>query len=212
MILEINNKEYPVTIIKKPNKNMYLRIKEDLTITVTAPLTISNQKIEKFIKENYSYIEKVITKKELLKKQKENKLLILGKSYEICYINQKKVELGQTHAFIGKTLNIDNWYKKCAQEIFKEKYMKCYENFKQKEKMPELKIRKMKGKWGVCNIKSYTITINLELIKYEEKYLEYVIYHELSHLREQNHSKNFWNEVEKYCPNYKTIRKEMKNL
>ena len=212
MIIEINNKEYPIKIIKKPNKNMYLRIKEDLTITITTPLTIKNQKIEKFIKENYQTIEKTITKYENKQNQKQNKFLFQGKKYEICYTNQNQINLGQTRAFIGKTANIDKWYKQKASETFNKTYTNCYQNFKKKEKMPELKIRKMKSKWGVCNIKTYTITINQELIKYNPKYLEYVIYHELSHLREQNHSKNFWNEVEKYCPNYKTIRKEMKNL
>ena len=70
----------------------------------------------------------------------------------------------------------------------------------------------MKGKWGVCNITNKTITLNLELIKLNPKYLIYVIYHELCHLKHPNHSKDFWALVEKYVPNYKQIKKEMKNV
>ena len=50
------------------------------------------------------------------------------------------------------------------------------------------------------------------IIKLDIKYLDYVIVHELSHLIYPNHSKDFWNLVYKYCPNYKLYRKEMKNL
>ena len=70
----------------------------------------------------------------------------------------------------------------------------------------------MTSRWGVCNVKSKTVTLNLELIKYDLKYLDYVIVHELSHLIYANHSKDFWNVVSKYVPNYKKIRKEMKDF
>ena len=75
-----------------------------------------------------------------------------------------------------------------------------------------LKVRRMKSKWGVCNVTNNIITLNLELIKFDIKYLEYVIFHELCHLVYPNHSKDFWNLVEKYVPNYKVFRKEMKNI
>ena len=82
------------------------------------------------------------------------------------------------------------------------------------EKLPNynLVIRKMKSRWGVCNIKNNKITLNLELSKYDIKYLDYVIIHELSHFIHPNHSKEFWQLVSKYCYNYKDIRKEMKTI
>ena len=55
----------------------------------------------------------------------------------------------------------------------------------------------MTSRWGVCNIKNHNVTLNLELSKYDISALDYVIVHELSHLIEFNHSKNFWNIVEK---------------
>ena len=74
-----------------------------------------------------------------------------------------------------------------------------------------LKIRKMKTRWGVCNKKTKTITLNSELMKYSIDKLDYVIVHELSHFIYFDHSKNFWKQVEKYCPCYKKIRKELKD-
>ena len=70
----------------------------------------------------------------------------------------------------------------------------------------------MTTRWGVCNTKSKTITLNLELIKRDTKYLDYVIVHELSHLIYPDHSSKFWSLVEENCPNYKDIKKEMKDF
>ena len=70
----------------------------------------------------------------------------------------------------------------------------------------------MTTRWGVCNTKLKIITLNLELIKRDIKYLDYVIVHELSHLIEANHSSRFWSIVEKNYKDYKKIRKEMKDF
>lgn len=212
MNIKINNKIYNVEIIYKNNKNMYLRIKDDLKIVVTAPLKISEKKIQKFVESNIDYISKVIIQKEEVLAKKKDKFQYLGKLYDICYINERKIFLGDEKALIGKNVNIDNWYKKNAIEVFENYYNFCFQNFKEAKYKPILKIRKMKGKWGVCNITNKTITLNLELIKLNPKYLIYVIYHELCHLKHPNHSKDFWALVEKYVPNYKQIKKEMKNV
>ena len=73
MNIKINNKIYNVEIIYKNNKNMYLRIKDDLKIVVTAPLKISEKKIQKFVESNIDYISKVIIQKEeVLAKKRTN--------------------------------------------------------------------------------------------------------------------------------------------
>ena len=69
----------------------------------------------------------------------------------------------------------------------------------------------MKTRWGVCNVKTHKVTLNLELIKKDKKYLDYVIVHELSHMLHANHSKEFWKCVEANCPDYKKLRKELNN-
>ena len=70
----------------------------------------------------------------------------------------------------------------------------------------------MTTRWGVCNIKTHMITINLELMKRDTAYLDYVITHEMSHLIHGDHSKAFWNLVEENMPNYKKYRDEMKEF
>ncbi len=212
MKLELNNKTYPIEIIYKNNKNMYLRIKDDLKVVITAPKRTPERVITSFISNNIDYIKKIIIQKEQIKTKKQDKLEYLGNLYDICRINEKNVYIGDTKAFVGTKVNLDTWYKKKSKEVFETYYNDCFEQFKESKIKPDLKIRKMKSKWGVCNITNKTITLNQELIKLDSKYLEYVIYHELCHLKHPNHSKDFWNLVEVYIPNYKQIRKEMKNV
>ena len=78
--------------------------------------------------------------------------------------------------------------------------------------MFSLKVRKMRTRWGVCNVNSHVITLNLELIKRDTKYLDYVITHEIAHLKHGDHSTRFWNLVEDNMPDYKKYKKEMKEF
>lgn len=77
---------------------------------------------------------------------------------------------------------------------------------------PTLKMRKMTSCWGTCNYSKGIITLNKNLIYCTKEQIYYVIVHEFAHLLVHNHSKDFYNIVEKYCKNYKEIRKEMKNI
>ena len=69
----------------------------------------------------------------------------------------------------------------------------------------------MKTRWGVCNKRDNSVTLNSKLMEFDLEKLDYVIIHELAHFIHFNHSKDFWNLVSKYEPNYKKIRKEMKD-
>ena len=69
----------------------------------------------------------------------------------------------------------------------------------------KVRIKDIKYAWGSCS-SNRNITISKKLAKKEEKVIEYVVLHEMCHLRYMNHSKEFWNLVESYLPEYKTYR------
>ena len=69
----------------------------------------------------------------------------------------------------------------------------------------------MTSRLGVRNIKNHNVNLNLELTKYDIESLNYVIVHELSHFIHPNQSKDFWLLVGKYYPNYKEVRRYLKN-
>ena len=68
----------------------------------------------------------------------------------------------------------------------------------------------MKTRWGVCNKKSMSVTLNTELITKEVHLIDYVIVHELCHFKHMDHSKKYWDYVETFYPYYKKARKELK--
>lgn len=72
----------------------------------------------------------------------------------------------------------------------------------------KLIIKTFKTKWGSCS-SNQNISLNFKLVHLPIKFLEYVVIHEVCHLKEKNHGKDFWKLVEKLCPDYKEIRKEL---
>lgn len=212
MKLYLENKTYPVEIERKrSNKNTYIRVKKDFTILVTTNFFTTEKAITKIIEENESKILSMIRTQE--KKSENNTgFFYLGKQYEIIYVDYCDISLGESRVFINKKLDQEKWYKAQAKIIFKEHLDMMYEKFTKSIPYPALKIRKMTSRWGVCNIRTKTITLNLELIKRDIKYLDYVIVHELSHLIHANHSKDFWLLVEENMPEYKKYRKEMRDF
>lgn len=211
MRIKIKDKEVEVIITKKiSNKNTYLRIKKDLKLYVTTNSLVSDRKIKNIIEENMESIIKMYEKQEN-KVEDSQEFYFLGKKYDKIMTTGSNITLGDQKAFIGRDANIDKWYKQQAEKLFPEKLNEWYNRFCFKIPYPTLTIRKMTTRWGVCNSKLKRVTLNLELIKKEPDCLDYVIVHELSHFIEMNHSNRFWKVVEKNYPNYRTVRKKMKN-
>jgi len=72
-------------------------------------------------------------------------------------------------------------------------------------------IKGQKTRWGSCSIRK-NLSFNYKLMQYREEVIDYVIIHELCHLREMNHSRRFWLLVAEICPDYKSLKKELKKL
>ena len=209
MKYKLNNIEYDVIITKKNNKNTYVRVKEDLKIYVTTSYFVTNKSIEKILNDNKEYLIKMLNKRQT-KNENKQEFYFLGDVYDIIFMPTKKVEIIDKRIYTNDSKMLDKYILSEALVIFKKELDIIYNNFEEKIPYPVLKIRKMKTRWGVCNRKTNTVTLNLELIKYDTSKLKYVIVHELSHFVHFNHSKSFWTLVSKYTPNYKKIRKELK--
>ena len=212
MKFSYNNKDYEIVIEKKKGqKNTYIRVKKDLKVTVTTGYFTSNRFIESLIRENYDRIGKMIDFQEV-KKKNNSGFFYLGKQYVIVYCEKEGITFSNDKVYVSHDFDIDKWYKKQAKELFLERLDYNYSNFTKKIPYPKLRIRKMTSRWGVCNIKTHVITLNLELIKRDTSYLDYVIIHEMSHLIHGDHSPSFWRLVEENMPNYKKYREEMKEF
>lgn len=211
MYFKVQDELYEVEIVKKlTTRNTYIRVKDDLTIYVTTNTFVPDREIEKLLKNSISSIEKMINTKKK-KEEYENNFYFLGKKYDIVYTTDGTITLGSDKVFLDKRIDLDKWYKKEATRIFKERLDYNYGKFSRNIPYPSLCIRKMKTRWGVCNIKDHKVTLNLELIKKDISCLDYVINHELSHLIHANHSSSFWKVVEENFPKYKETRKILKD-
>ncbi len=212
MQLTYNNKDYDVVIEKKrTTKNTYIRVKKDLKVTVTTNYFSSTKSIENLIRDNYDRICKMIDFQEV-KQKNNNGFFYLGKKYVVVYCDKDGIEFDGDKVFISHDFDIDKWYKKQAKDLFLERLDYNYSKFTKKIPYPKLRIRKMTSRWGVCNVRTHIITLNLELIKRDIPYLDYVIIHEMSHLIHGDHSSRFWKLVEENMPEYKKYRDEMKEF
>ena len=212
MLFTYNNKNYDVVIEKKKgNRNTYIRVKKDLKIHVTTNTFTPLFSIEKLIRDHYDKICSMIDVQEV-KAKNNSGFFYLGKQYTIVYSDSKKIEFIGDKIYVPTDFDVDAWYKKQAKKLFLERFNTIYEQYSRTIPYPRLRIRKMTSRWGVCNIKTRVITINLELMKRDIQYLDYVIVHEMAHLVYGDHSAKFWKLVEENMPDYKKYRDEMKEF
>lgn len=210
MTYTIDGTTYEIVIERKNNKNTYLRIKDTNTIYITTSFLTTKKQILNLIKENEKFIIKN-SKRIEQKKEKENSFFYLGKEYDIIIYPNSDIEFVGSRLYVKNREALEKWYKEEMKRIFKERLDYQYHLFKEKIPYPILKIRKMKTRWGVCNKRDNSVTLNSELLRYDIEKLDYVIVHELSHFIYFDHSKDFWNQVGKYFPDYKRVRKELRN-
>lgn len=207
MKYNLNNKDYDVFITRKGNKNTYIRVKND-GIYVTTSYFVPNISIKSLLDKNKEYLLKRI---DSIKKsnQNDNEFCLFGKKYEIIYMDTKTHIIGDK-LYVSDNKTLEKWMNKEIREVFLSRLDYIYKKFEEDIPYPSLKIRKMTTRWGVCNRKNKSITLNYNLIREEVYKIDYVIIHELSHFVHFDHSKQFWATVIKYEPNYKKIRKELK--
>lgn len=203
--------EVEVIIIRKKNKNAYFRIKEDLKLYITCPLFVKEKEIIKMIEENKQSLEKMyIKQKERL--NPTNYFKYLGENYLInidINIENVLINYEEKIIYIKDEEMINDFIKEECQKVFNEEIAKCRQCFR---KLPDfnLKIRKMKTRWGVCNRRNSTITLNSILLEKDIDLIDYVIIHEMCHFFEGNHGKRFWDLVSQAYPKYKEARKKLK--
>lgn len=212
MQLTYHDKDYEVVIERKARqKNTYIRVKKDLKVTVTTGYLTPVSFIENLIQNHYDRVTQMIDFQE--KKVKNNQgFFYLGKQYVMVTSSQEGIHFAGNIVYVPHGFDIDNWYKKQAKTLFFERLNFLYQRFTRKIPYPSLQIRKMTSRWGVCNVRTHKITLNLELIKRDVSYLDYVIVHEMSHLIYGDHSSSFWKLVEENMPGYKKYREEMKEF
>ena len=221
-IIRSDKVKYAVT--KKKIKNFIIRIYPDLRIVVSVPLHASNKDIENFIQSKKEWIETTLKKIEIAKENKnnlkENIIRILSKKIEkkIIESDLERIRLTDTSIYIySKDIDNTKIEKKLLEwkveklKVILDEYLEKYTKLLNTN-INYYQIKKLSSAWGIYHKKENYITFNFDLIEKDIECIEYVVLHELCHIFYMNHQKNFWILVEKYMPDYKIRRKNLKNF
>lgn len=107
---------------------------------------------------------------------------------------------------------IEDWYKRQAAQIFSRRLTVCFERVRPwGAAYPTLRVRRMKTRWGSCTGRG-AITLNSRLVELPVDLIDYVILHELCHLREMNHGPRFYALLAAICPEWQAQRARMKRI
>lgn len=206
-----------VKVTYKKIKYMHLRVKNGI-VCVSAPFHTSKERILAFVSKSQDFIHKQLEKeqlKNLFKPKLDDHIKVLEKDYQILKTNgQPKVT--EHYLFLKETLDLKEQIKTlCKEDLYKYCYSKTKEYFTLMNltcTFPKIIIKNVKSVWGSYNKKYHRIIYSSNLLFKDFEVINYVIVHELSHILEFNHSKNFYAIVEKYCPNYKEMKKKLRGV
>lgn len=209
-------------VIKSKIKNLYIHIKDGKVI-VKAPIKAKNKDIENVIEQKKKWIYEKLEKVNDKEYKQGSNVFLLGRAYplKIKFIKQNNpniyIENGNMVAEIPKKYK--NIYSKKIEELLDNVYMKVAEKEVDMAmqivtrivgiKPNKYRIKKLKTAWGTCT-SNKNITINSSLMKYDRTVIQYVVLHEICHLKYMNHSKDFWKMVKQYMGNYEEVRRKLK--
>lgn len=226
--VEANGEKIYFYIQRKNVKNMNLKVNIDKKVTISIPMKMPLDKAKEFIKKKASWIKKQQEFYDAFAEQKENltfengeTVYLLGKQYKLkmiedvknnIIINNKYIEIHIKEKYMENKKYIKNiyekWLKSYALDILENLVLKYQETLKKYNvKIPKIEVRQMKSRWGSCIPSSNKVIFNLNLIKTPMCCIEYVVLHELTHFRHQNHSKNFYNFITIFMPDWKERKK-----
>lgn len=214
--INLNQKEIDYTL-RLSNKAKYLRLQINHAdeLEVIIPKRYGQKKAEDFILQKKDWIFKHLGNKQnngLFFFGKEVKVLIhydlFVKKPQINYSNRKlTVSIPSGYSFTQDEI-YNLWLRHKAKIYIPKRVQELskHAGFNYKK----VTIRSQKTRWGSCSADG-RLSFNYRLIRFREKVVDYVIIHELCHLKELNHTKKFWDLVERFCPDYKSLKRELKS-
>ncbi len=170
-----------IKIIRSNRKTMVLEVTREGDVLVRAPFRLPQKEIEKFVASKTEWIEKHLEK--INNRQRSDVMYneLTEEEYKRL-VKLAKVVLPVKVALYANLMGLT---------------------------YGRITIRNQKTRWGSCSSKG-NLNFNVKLMLLPEALQDYVVVHELCHLKEMNHSPRFWAEVEKVLPDYKERRKKLK--
>lgn len=222
--LKYKNKLLTVFIKYSLRKTIGIKLDVDKTIQITAPVGTPFATIKSVAQRKSNWIFKQIEKMEKYQKMDLNRkyesgqtIKLLGREYRIKVFkveNSKEEKVIKQEKFVKVYLYesseddrvtwlVQDWYRNEALIYLAYKFEQCYQKIKKYNiPRPFYYLRTMKRRWGSCTPKG-DILLNPEIIKLPSHCIEYIIMHELCHLKHKNHSNEFYNFLDTVMPSWK---------
>ena len=208
-------------------KTLAITVHPDLQVTVSAPHGSDPEIIREKVHKRGAWIRKQWREFELyLPKQPPRRYVngeshrYLGRQYRLRAEQGDKDSVKCLRGYFRVTSRsepspdqskrmLERWYRDHAERIFGNRLEACHDRA-QREGIPRptLTIRRMQKRWGSCSTDG-SITLNLELIKAPKDCIDYVIMHELCHLKEAHHGPRFWVLLGRVMPDFEVRRKRL---
>lgn len=210
------------SIIREKRKNIRITVNREGNIVVYCPFGISYQQIETLLKSKQKLLEKHSNRIKTINSKfskiiNMETILLFGKEYYIVpTIKVNKPSFTNNYFLIPKKINENGktayYIKKVIKEISERIIVKRINDIIKAYNFDVSKviIGSFKSKWGSCD-NFNVIKLNWKLAMLDTKIIDFVIFHELTHIKELNHSKKFYNELSKICPDWKETRESLKN-
>lgn len=219
-----------IQVVRKNIKNLHLAVlPPDGKIRVAVPHHVTDERVRLAIISKLAWIRRQQADFSQQPRQTEREIIngeshyLWGRQYRLEVIEQAgkhRIETkgkSKLRLFVqpgtsveNRLLVLNNWYR----EQLKLKVAELVENWSPivKRKPKACGIRKMKTKWGSCNIEAKRIWLNLELVKKPPECLEYILVHELVHLLERHHNDRFRKYMDKFLPKWREHRNLLNKL
>lgn len=213
-----------IHIVNPKLKHIYLSFDDGGNLVIKSP-KVSVKQIEQLLLKKASWISTSRTKLQRKKGKPLDfssalELYFMGEAYPLTLTphSKKRVKLdfdGSTFTLFYHTYDerlfqthIDRFYKKEAEQFIPS----CVAQWAEKMSLSptQIRFRKTKRQWGSCSAKD-VLCFNTMMLKLPENVIQYIIVHELAHIKYKHHQKAFWQLVESYLPQYKLQEKELKN-
>ncbi len=216
-----------VDVVRKDIKNLHLGVYPPHgRVRVAAPLTVSDDAVRLAVVGKLGWIKRQQAKFAAQPRQSRREMVsgeshyFLGQRYRLRIIEHPGA--GRVLLLNKATLELHVRPKTTAEQ--REQVLQQWYREQLKQLIPPLLekwqpvlgvesadwgVKKMKTKWGACNIKARRIWLNLELAKKPVPCLEYIVVHELMHLLERRHNERFMALMDQHLPNWRVYRDEL---
>ncbi len=220
---------YMYSLLKQERKTLSLTVEPCMDIILKVPEGTNNEHIEKFLQKKWMWLNKQLTFFEKYKRKAYLKEYVsgesfyyIGRQYKLVVISGEKDYVSLTKGKLTITTVkptddgaqnkylLDKWYRIRRQAIFPERYIEMLAKFEYSF-MPELTIRSMPKRWG-SYIKGERIILNPLLIQAPKEAIDYVITHELCHMKYKNHDAKFYALLETKFPNWQRTKEKLELL